>query len=50
MVEDPMVERISELHRNGVRVVMLPKAGHHAMCDQPEALVATLRPLVDAMT
>ncbi|HVV75795.1 MAG TPA: alpha/beta hydrolase [Mycobacteriales bacterium] len=46
MVEDGMVERISELHRNGIRVVTLPKAGHHAMCDQPEALVGTLQELL----
>jgi pimeloyl-ACP methyl ester carboxylesterase len=47
MVEDPMVERISELHRDGIDVVTLPKAGHHAMCDQPVALVATLRDLLN---
>jgi pimeloyl-ACP methyl ester carboxylesterase len=46
MVEDGMVERISELHRDGIRVVTLPKAGHHAMCDQPVALVETLRTLL----
>jgi pimeloyl-ACP methyl ester carboxylesterase len=46
MVEDRMVERINELHRHGLKVVTLPKAGHHAMCDQPEALVATLQSLV----
>jgi pimeloyl-ACP methyl ester carboxylesterase len=44
-----MVERISELHRHGVNVVTLPKAGHHAMCDQPEALVATLHQLLAAV-
>jgi len=49
MVEDAMVERISELHRHGVNVVTLPKAGHHAMCDQPEALVATLQQLLAAV-
>jgi pimeloyl-ACP methyl ester carboxylesterase len=47
MVEDPMAERISELHRDGIDVVTLPKAGHHAMCDQPVALVATLRDLLN---
>ena len=46
MVEDPMVERISELHRHGVRPVTLPKAGHHAMCDQPVALIETLQALL----
>ena len=48
MVEDAMVERISALHRHGVNIVTLPKAGHHAMCDQPEALVSTLQELLRA--
>jgi pimeloyl-ACP methyl ester carboxylesterase len=44
MVEDPMVDRISELHHSGhIEVITLPKAGHHAMFDQPEALVERLR-------
>jgi pimeloyl-ACP methyl ester carboxylesterase len=46
MVEDGMVERIGELHPGGVRVALLPEAGHHAMCDQPEALVAMLQSLL----
>ncbi|MGN6473786.1 MAG: alpha/beta fold hydrolase [Mycobacteriales bacterium] len=46
MVEDGMVERISELHRKGIDVMTLPKAGHHAMFDQPEALVEHLRGLL----
>ncbi|HVT64781.1 MAG TPA: alpha/beta hydrolase [Mycobacteriales bacterium] len=46
MVEDGMVERIGELHPGGIRVAFLPEAGHHAMCDQPVSLVATLKDLL----
>ncbi|HVT22092.1 MAG TPA: alpha/beta hydrolase [Mycobacteriales bacterium] len=47
MVEDPMVDRISGLHHSGhIEVVTLPQAGHHAMFDQPEALVETLQALL----
>jgi pimeloyl-ACP methyl ester carboxylesterase len=49
MVEDRMVERINELHRHGLKVVTLRKAGHHAMCDQPVALVETLATLLDSI-
>lgn len=46
MIEDSMLERMSELHRGGISVIDLPKAGHHAMCDQPVALVETLKGLL----
>jgi pimeloyl-ACP methyl ester carboxylesterase len=46
MVDDAMAERISGLHRNGIKLVGLPEAGHHAMFDQPVALVATLHDLL----
>lgn len=47
MVEDGMVERIAELHHGGVSVVNLPRAGHHAMFDQPVALIGALQALLD---
>lgn len=46
MVDDAMTARIAGLHRDGITVVELPKAGHHAMFDQPVALVETLRGLL----
>jgi pimeloyl-ACP methyl ester carboxylesterase len=49
MVDDGMVERISSLHREGIKVVSLPDAAHHAMFDQPVALVETLKALLPAV-
>jgi pimeloyl-ACP methyl ester carboxylesterase len=46
MVDESMAQRISTLHRSGMRVVFLPKAAHHAMFDQPLALVEALRALL----
>ncbi|HWC33370.1 MAG TPA: alpha/beta hydrolase [Mycobacteriales bacterium] len=47
MLEVGMVQRISELLGRAVREVPLPKAGHHAMFDQPLPLVASLRTLLE---
>ncbi|HEX3899067.1 MAG TPA: alpha/beta hydrolase [Mycobacteriales bacterium] len=46
MVDEAMAQRISALHRDGIKVVGLPNAAHHAMFDQPEALVAVLQTLL----
>jgi pimeloyl-ACP methyl ester carboxylesterase len=46
MVDEAMAQRISALHRHGIKVAGLPNAAHHAMFDQPEALVAVLRDLL----
>jgi pimeloyl-ACP methyl ester carboxylesterase len=46
MLDEAMAERICGLHRDGARVVDLPDAGHHAMFDQPLALIDTLRALL----
>jgi pimeloyl-ACP methyl ester carboxylesterase len=48
MVDEAMAERISALHRHGMNIVSLPEAGHHAMFDQPVALVNTLQSLITA--
>jgi pimeloyl-ACP methyl ester carboxylesterase len=46
MVEDSMVDRMSELVPGGIEAEFLPDAGHHAMFDQPLALVEMLRALL----
>lgn len=46
MVDAEMAARIASLHRDGMPVVELPDAGHHAMFDQPLPLVAALRALL----
>ena len=48
MVDEAMAQRISALHREGIKVVGLADAAHHAMFDQPVALVETLRDLLAA--
>lgn len=46
MCDAAMAKRIDELHPDGITVVELPGAGHHAMFDQPVALIETLRELL----
>jgi pimeloyl-ACP methyl ester carboxylesterase len=41
-----MANRIAALHRDGIRVVTLPHAAHHAMFDQPVALIELLQILL----
>ncbi|HEX3707768.1 MAG TPA: alpha/beta hydrolase [Mycobacteriales bacterium] len=46
MVDEEMANRIAALHRDGIRVVTLPHAAHHAMFDQPVALIELLQILL----
>jgi pimeloyl-ACP methyl ester carboxylesterase len=50
MVDDAMAQRISALHRDGIKVVSLPHAAHHAMFDEPVALIDLVRSLLAATT